>query len=141
MIKRNLFKTAVITMSVLTLSLGMTACGKKNNTVKNNDTTVTQENITAADKNNEKKSSKVVFDYTDADGMTTKLEGNATVSDNGEAVIEVIDNNGNKAVFTGKATTVDGKLSVSDISVKDASTLVKTDGTEVKVSELSLIHI
>ena len=135
MIKRNLFKTAVITMSVLTLSLGMTACGKKNNTVKNNDTTVTQENITAADKNNEKKSSKVVFDYTDADGMTTKLEGNATVSDNGEAVIEVIDNNGNKAVFTGKATTVDGKLSVSDISVKDASTLVKTDGTEVKVSE------
>ena len=135
MIKRNLFKTAVITMSVLTLSLGMTACGKKNNTVKNNDTTVTQENITAADKNNEKKSSKVVFDYTDADGMTSKLEGNATVSDNGEAVIEVIDNNGNKAVFTGKATTVDGKLSVSDISVKDASTLVKTDGTEVKVSE------
>lgn len=45
MIKRNLFKTAVITMSVLTLALGMTACGKKNNTVKNNDTTVTQENM------------------------------------------------------------------------------------------------
>jgi hypothetical protein len=133
MIKRNLFKTAVITMSVLTLSLGMTACGKKNNTV--NDTTVTQENVTTADKNNTKKSSKVVFDYTDADGVTTKLEGNATVNDNGEAVIEVIDNNGNKAVFTGKASTDNGKLSVSDIKVKDASTLVKTDGTEVKVSE------
>lgn len=135
MIKKNLFKTAVITMSVLTLALGMTACGKKNNTVKDNNTTAAAEAVTTADKNNTKKPSKVVFDYTDADGVTTKLEGNATVNDNGEAVIEVIDNNGNKAVFTGKASTDNGKLSVSDIKVKDASTLVKTDGTEVKVSE------
>lgn len=133
--RKNIFKTTVIAMAVLTVAFGMTACGKKNNTVKDNDTTVTQENVTTADKNNTKKSSKVVFDYTDADGVTTKLEGNATVSDNGEAVIEVIDNNGNKAVFTGKASTDNGKLSVSDIKVKDASTLVKTDGTEVKVSE------
>lgn len=133
--RKNIFKTTVIAMAVLTVAFGMTACGKKNNTVKDNDTTVTQENVTTADKNNTKKSSKVVFDYTDADGVTTKLEGNATVSDNGEAVIEVIDNNGNKAIFTGKASTNNGKLSVSDIKVKDASTLVKTDGTEVKVSE------
>lgn len=133
--RKNIFKTTVIAMAVLTVAFGMTACGKKNNTVKDNDTTVTQENVTTADKNNTKKPSKVVFDYTDADGVTTKLEGNATVSDNGEAVIEVIDNNGNKAVFTGKASTDNGKLSVSDIKVKDASTLVKTDGTEVKVSE------
>lgn len=133
--RKNIFKTTVIAMAVLTVAFGMTACGKKNNTVKDNDTTVTQENVTTADKNNTKKSSKVVFDYTDADGVTTKLEGNATVSDNGEAVIEVIDNNGNKAIFTGKASTDNGKLSVSDIKVKDASTLVKTDGTEVKVSE------
>lgn len=133
--RKNIFKTTVIAMAVLTAAFGMIACGKKNNTVKDNDTTVTQENVTTADKNNTKKSSKVVFDYTDADGVTTKLEGNATVSDNGEAVIEVIDNNGNKAVFTGKASTDNGKLSVSDIKVKDASTLVKTDGTEVKVSE------
>lgn len=133
--RKNIFKTTVIAMAVLTLAFGMTACGKKNNTVKNNDTTVTQENVTTADKNNTKKSSKVVFDYTDADGVTTKLEGNATVSDNGEATIEVVDSNGNKAVFTGKASTDNGKLSVSDIKVKDASTLVKTDGTEVKVSE------
>lgn len=132
--RNNLLKAGVLTL-VLTLAIGMTACGKKNNTVKNNDTTVTQENVTTADKNNTKKSSKVVFDYTDADGVTTKLEGNATVSDNGEATIEVVDNNGNKAVFTGKASTDNGKLSVSDIEVKDASTLVKTDGTEVKVSE------
>ena len=129
--RKNIFKTTVIAMAVLTAAFGMTACGKKNNTVKDNDTTVTQENVTTADKNNTKKPSKVVFDYTDADGVTTKLEGNATVSDNGEAVIEVIDNNGNKAVFTGKASTDNGKLSVSDIKVKDAS----TDGTEVKVSE------
>lgn len=133
--RKNIFKTTVIAMAVLTAAFGMTACGKKNNTVKDNDTTVTQENVTTADKNNTKKSSKVVFDYTDADGVTTKLEGNATVSDNGEAVIEVIDNNGNKAIFTGKASTDNGKLSVSDIKIKDASTLVKTDGTEVKVSE------
>ena len=39
MIKKKLFKTAVITMSVLTLALGMTACGKKNNTVKDSNTT------------------------------------------------------------------------------------------------------
>lgn len=133
--RKNIFKTTVIAMAVLTVAFGMTACGKKNNTVKNNDTTVTQENVTTADKNNTKKSSKVVFDYTDAEGVTTKLEGNATVSDNGEATIEVVDNNGNKAVFTGTASTDNGKLSVSDIKVKDASTLVKTDGTEVKVSE------
>lgn len=135
MIKKKLFKTAVITMSVLTLALGMTACGKKNNTVKDSNTTAAAEAVTTADKNNTKKPSKVVFDYTDADGVTTKLEGNATVNDNGEAVIEVIDNNGNKAVFTGKASIDNGKLSVSDIKVKNASTLVKTDGTEVKVSE------
>ena len=135
MIKKKLFKTAVITMSVLTLALGMTACGKNNNTVKDSNTTAAAEAVTTADKNNTKKPSKVVFDYTDADGVTTKLEGNATVNDNGEAVIEVIDNNGNKAVFTGKASIDNGKLSVSDIKVKNASTLVKTDGTEVKVSE------
>lgn len=132
--RNNLLKAGVLTL-VLTLAIGMTACGKKNNTVKDNDTTVTQENVTTADKNNTKKSNKVVFDYTDADGVTTKLEGNATVSDNGEATIEVVDSNGNKAVFTGKASTDNGKISVSDIKVKDASTLVKTDGTEVKVSE------
>lgn len=135
MIRKNLIKTSLITMAVLTLAFGMTACGKKNNTVKDNNTTAAAEAVTTVDKNNTKKPSKVVFDYTDADGVTTKLEGNATVSDNGEAVIEVIDNNGNKAVFTGKASIDNGKLSVSDIKVKNASTLVKTDGTEVKVSE------
>lgn len=132
--RNNLLKAGVLTL-VLTLAIGMTACGKKNNTVKNNDTTVTQENVTTADKNNTKKSSKVVFDYTDAEGNTSKLEGNATVGENGEATIEVVDSNGNKTVFTGKANTDDGKLSVSDIKVSEGGTLVKTDGTEVKVSE------
>lgn len=131
--RNNLLKAGVLTL-VLTLAIGMTACGK-NNTVKDNDTTVTQENVTTADKNNTKKSSKVVFDYTDAEGNTSKLEGNATVGENGEATIEVVDSNGNKTVFTGKANTDDGKLSVSDIKVSEGGTLVKTDGTEVKVSE------
>ena len=133
--RKNIFKTTVIVMAVLTAAFGMTACGKKNNTVKDNDTTVTQENVTTADKNNTKKPSKVVFDYTDAEGNTSKLEGNATVNDNGEATIEVVDSNGNKTVFTGKANTDNGKLSVSDIKVSEGGTLVKTDGTEVKVSE------
>ena len=110
-------------------------CNALKNNIKDNDTTLKQENVTTADKNNTKKSSKVVFDYTDADGVTTKLEGNATVSDNGEATIEVIDNNGNKTVFTGKANTDNGKLSVSEIKVSEGGTLVKTDGTEVKASE------
>lgn len=132
--RNNLLKAGVLTL-VLTLAIGMTACGKKNNTVKDNDTTVTQENVTTADKNNTKKSSKVVFDYTDAEGNTSKLEGNATVGESGEATIEVVDSNGNKTVFTGKANTDDGKLSVSEIKVSEGGTLVKTDGTEVKVSE------
>lgn len=132
--RNNLLKAGVLTL-VLTLAIGMTACGKNNNTVKDNDITVTQENVTTADKNNTKKSSKVVFDYTDAEGNTSKLEGNATVGENGEATIEVVDSNGNKTVFTGKANTDDGKLSVSDIKVSEGGTLVKTDGTEVKVSE------
>ena len=132
--RNNLLKAGVLTL-VLTLAIGMTACGKKNNTVKDDDTTVTQENVTTADKNNTKKSSKVVFDYTDAEGNTSKLEGNATVGENGEATIEVVDSNGNKTVFTGKANTDDGKLSVSEIKVSEGGTLVKTDGTEVKVSE------
>ena len=136
--KTRLFKTTLIALAVLTAAFGMTACGKKNKVTEN--TTTTIENVSEADKNKEKKPTKVVFDYTDADGVTTKLEGNATVSDNGEAVIEVIDNNGNKAVFIGKASTDNGKLSVSDIKVKDASTLVKTDGTEVKVSENAKIE-
>lgn len=131
--RNNLLKAGVLTL-VLTLAIGMTACGK-NNTVKDNDTTVTQENVTTADKNNTKKSSKVVFDYTDAEGNTSRLEGNATVGENGEATIEVVDSNGNKTVFTGKANTDDGKLSVSDIKVSEGGTLVKTDGTEVMVSE------
>lgn len=132
--RNNLFKAGVLTL-VLTLAIGMTACGKKNNTAKDTNTNVSTENVTVADNNNTKKTSKVVFDYTDADGNTSKLEGNATVNDNGEAVIEVVDSNGNKAVFTGKANTDNGKLSVSDIKVKEAGTLVKNDGTEVKVSE------
>ena len=131
--KRRLIRTTVIALAVLTAAFGMTACGKKNKVTEN--TTISTENGSVADKNNEKKATKVVFDYTDAEENTSKLEGNATVGENGEATIEVVDSNGNKAVFTGKASTDNGKLSVSDIKVKDASTLVKTDGTEVKVSE------
>lgn len=42
MIRKKLFKTAVITMSVLTLVFGMTACGKKNNTATDNTASKTE---------------------------------------------------------------------------------------------------
>lgn len=131
--KTRLLRTTVIALAVLTAAFGMTACGKKNKVTEN--TTTTTENVSEADKNNEKKPTKVVFDYTDADGNTVKLEGNATVNDKGEATIEVVDEKGNKTVFTGKANTANGKLSVNDIKVTEGGTLVKTDGTEIKVTE------
>lgn len=131
--KTRLLRTTVIALAVLTAAFGMTACGKKNKVTEN--TTTTTENVSVADKNNEKKPTKVVFDYTDTEGNTVKLEGNATVDDKGEATIEVVDSNGNKTVFTGKANTENGKLSVNDIKVTEGGTLVKTDGTEIKVTE------
>lgn len=131
--KTRLLRTTVIALAVLTAAFGMTACGKKNKVTEN--TTTTTENVSEADKNNEKKHTKVVFNYTDIEGNTVKLEGNATVDDKGEATIEVVDGKGNKTVFTGKANTENGKLSVSDIKVSKGGTLVKNDGTEVKVSE------
>ncbi len=134
--KTRLLRTAVITLAVLTAAFGMTACGKKNKTTNSTtDTTISTENVSVADKNNDNKPTKVVFDYTDTDGNTVKLEGNATVNDKGEATIEVVDEKGNKTVFTGKANTDNGKLSVNDIKVSEGGTLVKNDGTEVKVTE------
>lgn len=41
MIKKNLIKTSLITMTALTLALGMTACGSKKNTTVNTDNTAT----------------------------------------------------------------------------------------------------
>ena len=131
--KTRLLRTTVIALAVLTAAFGMTACGKKNKVTEN--TTTATENVSEADKNNDKKPTKVVFDYTDTDGNTVKLEGNATVDDKGEATIEVVDEKGNKTVFTGKANTENGKLSVNDIKVTEGGTLVKTDGTEIKVTE------
>lgn len=131
--KTRLLRTTVIALAVLTAAFGMTACGKKNKVTEN--TSTTTENVSEADKNNEKKATKVVFDYTDTDGNTVKLEGNATVDDKGEATIEVVDEKGNKTVFTGKANTENGKLSVNDIKVTEGGTLVKNDGTEIKVTE------
>ena len=42
MIRKNLFKTAIITMSVLALAPGMTACGKKINDTTDNTTSKTE---------------------------------------------------------------------------------------------------
>lgn len=136
MIRRNLLKTVLITTVIATI-IATTACGKK--TANNNNTTSeTKATVRAETKSNAvkelTKTELVTFNYTDADGNTYTLEGKAVATESGDTVIEVSDNNGNKVSFTGKAKTVDGKMTVSGITVKDAGTLIKADGTEIKVT-------
>lgn len=133
MIKRNLLKATLLTTVIATL-LTATACGKKtaNNTTTDSTTAITTEAKSVAV--NDTKTGLVTFDYTDADGNTYTLEGKAVADEKGDATIEVTDANGNKVIFTGKSTTTDGKLSVSDIAVKNEGTLVKADGSEIKVT-------
>lgn len=136
MIRRNLLKTVLITTVIATI-IATTACGKK--TANNNNTTSeTKATVSAETKSNAvkelTKTELVTFNYTDADGNTYTLEGKAVATESGDTVIEVSDNNGNKVSFTGKAKTVDGKMTVSGITVKDAGTLIKADGTEIKVT-------
>lgn len=140
MIRKNLFKATLITTIIATI-LTTAACGKKaadNNTIQETKATVSTETKSVAAKELTK-TSLVSFDYTDEEGNTYTLEGKAVANESGDAVIEVTDVNGNKVTFIGKAKTVDGKLSVSDIAVKDAGTLVKADGTEIKVSTGSTV--
>ena len=142
MIRKNLLKATLITTIIATI-LTTAACGKKtasNNTADNakHQATVSDETKSNAAKELTK-TSLVTFDYTDEAGNTYTLEGKAVANESGDAVIEVTDASGNKVTFTGKAKTVDGKLSVSDIAVKDAGTLVKADGSEIKVSTGSTV--
>ena len=140
-IRKNLLKATIITTVIATMFTA-TACGKKtaSNTADNTkpQVTVSAETKSVAAKELTK-TSLVTFDYTDEAGNTYTLEGKAVANESGDAVIEVTDASGNKVTFTGKAKTVDGKLSVSDIAVKDAGTLVKSDGSEIKVSTGSTV--
>lgn len=144
MIRKNLLKATLITTIIATI-LTTTACGKKTSgsNTADNTTTKPQVTVSAETKSNAAKeltkTSLVTFDYTDEAGNTYTLEGKAVANESGDAVIEVTDASGNKVTFTGKAKTVDGKLSVSDIAVKDAGTLVKADGSEIKVSTGSTV--
>lgn len=144
MIRKNLLKATLITTIIATI-LTTTACGKKTSGSNTADNTATkpQATVSAETKSNAAKeltkTSLVTFDYTDEAGNTYTLEGKAVANESGDAVIEVTDASGNKVTFTGKAKTVDGKLSVSDIAVKDAGTLVKADGSEIKVSTGSTV--
>lgn len=143
MIRKNLIKTATVFLAV-TMILGAAGCGKKKTKNDVNSTAATQATVSAETSSLASKeltkTGLVTFDYTDVDGNTVKLEGKAVAGEDGNATIEVTDANGNKAVFTGKAKTVDGKLTVSDIKVKEAATLVKGDGTEIKIAEDSKIE-
>lgn len=143
MIRKNLIKTATVFLAV-TMILGAAGCGKKKTKNDVNSTAVTQATVSAETSSLASKeltkTGLVTFDYTDADGNTVKLEGKAVAGEDGNVSIEVTDANGNKAVFTGKAKTVDGKLTVSNIKVKEAATLVKGDGTEIKIAEDSKIE-
>lgn len=135
MIKKNLLKATLITTIIATLFTA-TACGKKNNNNTVSETTVTVSAETKSIASKElTRTGLVTFDYTDENGNTIRLEGKAVASEDGNATIEVTDAKGNKAVFTGKAKTVDGKLTVSDIKVKEAGSLVKSDGTQLEVTE------
>lgn len=141
MIRKNLLKATLITTIIATMFTA-TACGKKtaSSYTADNTTTATVSAETKSIAAKElTKTSLVTFDYTDEAGNTYTLEGKAVANESGDAVIEVTDASGNKVTFTGKAKTVDGKLSVSDIAVKDAGTLVKADGSEIKVSTGSTV--
>ena len=128
MIKKKLIKTAAVLAALMT-AFAFSGCGKKN-TADVNNTAVTQATVskeTSSLAAKELTKTEVVsFDYTDADGNTVKLEGKAVVSENGEAVIEVTNASGNKTTFTGKAATKDGKLTVSDIKVKECRNTCKS---------------
>lgn len=133
--RKNIFKTTVIAMAVLTAAFGMTACGNKK-TDNTDATQVKQEQPSVADNNNTAKTKTgiVTFTATDTDGNTVTLEGKAVVQADGSAEIEVTDNAGNKVTFTGKGNVKDDKITVTDVKAKDAGTLVKADGTEIKIT-------
>ena len=140
MIKKKLLKITLITTVIVTI-LVSSGCGKK--TASNDETTVQAVTVSAETSSNAAKeltkTGLVTFEYTDPDGNTYTLEGKAVASETGEAVIEVTDAEGNKVTFTGNAKTVDGKLSVSDIAVKDAGTLVKADGNKIEVTTGAIV--
>ena len=140
MIKKKLLKITLITTVIATI-LVSSGCGKK--TANNDETTVQAVTVSAETSSNAAKeltkTGLVTFEYTDPDGNTYTLEGKAVASETGEAVIEVTDAEGNKVTFTGNAKTVDGKLSVSDIAVKDAGTLVKADGNKIEVTTGAIV--
>lgn len=136
MTKKHLFKTAAVLIALMT-AFTFAGCGKKKmadvNSIDVTQATVSKETSSLASKELTK-TGIVTFDYTDENGNTVRLEGKAIAGENGEATIEVVDADGNKAVFTGKASSIDGKLTVSDIKVKEAGTLVKNDGTQIEVT-------
>ena len=140
MIKKKLLKITLITTVIATI-LVSSGCGKK--TANNDETTVQAVTVSAETSSNAAKeltkTGLVTFEYTDPDGNTYTLEGKAVASETGEAVIEVTDAEGNKVTFTGNAKTVDGKLSVSDIAVKDAGTLVKANGNKIEVTTGAIV--
>ena len=140
MIKKKLLKITLITTVIVTI-LVSSGCGKK--TASNDETTVQAVTVSAETSSNAAKeltkTGLVTFEYTDPDGNIYTLEGKAVASETGEAVIEVTDAEGNKVTFTGNAKTVDGKLSVSDIAVKDAGTLVKADGNKIEVTTGAIV--
>ena len=140
MIRKKLLKISLITTVVATL-LVSAGCGKKaadNNTIQETKATVSTETKSVAAKELTK-TGLVTFEYTDADGTTYTLEGKAVANESGDATIDVTDTEGNKVTFTGKAKTEDGKLSVSDIAVKDAGTLVKSDGSRIEVTTGAIV--
>jgi hypothetical protein len=131
---------AILLIAVIFTLFTQVACGKKNsNNTTDIKSSMNTENESATDNFN--KSSIITFDYTDEIGNTYILKGKAVSNESGDVIIEVIDADGNKVIFTGKATMIDGKMSVSNIAVQgveNAGINIKSDDCKVKVSTESI---
>ena len=130
MIKMDKMKKYMI-VGFTVLSLVMTACGSKKETVKNAAGNIEQstESVTLA------KTKDMQLQVKDANGNTVTLTGDATINEAGEMVFEGKDSAGNVVKVTGTAEkTEDGGFKVKEAAVEGTSKVVADDGQETEVS-------
>ena len=122
-------KYIVVTFTLV--SLVITACGSKKETVNNEAGNIEQstESVTVA------KAKDMQLQVKDANGNTVTLTGDATINEAGEMVFEGKDSAGNVVKVTGTAEkTEDGGFKVKEATVEGTSKVVADDGQETEVS-------
>ena len=122
-------KYIVVTFTLV--SLVITACGSKKDTVNNAAGNIEQstESVTVA------KAKDMQLQVKDANGNTVTLTGDATINEAGEMVFEGKDSAGNVVKVTGTAEkTEDGGFKVKEAAVEGTSKVVADDGQETEVS-------